>query len=61
MTANNIQAGFKINGVFPFNKHAFDLPTEKCRSFNPEEVVKVKIKVHPIVQSCTMLRKAYIK
>ena len=34
MTAKNIQAGFKISGVFPFNKHTFDLPTEKYRSFN---------------------------
>ena len=40
MTANNIQTGFKISGVFPFNKYPFDLPTEKYRSFNPEEVVK---------------------
>ena len=53
MTANNIQAGFKISVVFPFNKHPFDLPTEKYRSFNPEEVVKEsKLKyIH-----CTVLR-----
>ena len=61
ITAKNIQAGFKISGVFPFNKHPFDLPTEKYRSFNPEEVVRVKIKVHPTVQSCTMSQKAYIR
>ena len=40
MTAKNIQAGFKICGVFPFNNHPFDLPKEKHKSFKPEEVVK---------------------
>ena len=40
MTAKNIQAGFKISGVFPFNRHPFDLPEEKYKSFKPEEVVK---------------------
>ena len=51
MTAKNIQAGFKISGVFPFNKHEhpFELPTEKYRSFNPEEVVKKsKLKYIPL-------------
>ena len=37
MTAKNIQAGFKISGVFPFNRHPFELPEEKYKS---EEVVK---------------------
>ena len=40
MTAKNIHAGFKISGVFPFNRHPFDLPEEKYKSFNPEEVAK---------------------
>ena len=40
MTAKNIQAGFKISGVFPFNRHPFDLPEEKYKSFKPDEVVK---------------------
>ena len=52
MTAKNIQAGFKVTGVFPFNRHPFDLPNEKYKSFKPEEVVrKSKLKyIH-----CTVL------
>ena len=54
MTAKNMHAGFKIIGVFPFNRHPFDLPEEKYKSFNPEEVVKKSklIKIHPIIQPC---------
>ena len=49
MIAKNIQAGYKISGVFPFNKHPFELPAEKYRSFNPEEVVKKsKLKYIPL-------------
>ena len=49
MIAKNIQAGFKVSGVFPFNKHPFDLPCEAYASFKPDEVVKKsKLKYIPL-------------
>jgi len=58
MTAKNIQAGFKISGIFPFNRHPFDLPEEKCKSFKPEDVVKKsKLKYIPLYSPAPRHRK----
>ena len=59
MTAKNIQVGFKISGVFPFNKHPFELPAEKYRSFNPEEVVKKSKLKYILLYSPTPCRRRH--
>ena len=58
MTAKNIQAEFKVTGMFPFNRHPFDLPNEKYKSFRPKEVVrKSKLKYIPLYSPAPCCRR----
>lgn len=36
MTIKNIKSGFRVTGVYPFNKSAIVLPEESYEKFNPE-------------------------
>ena len=38
MSINNVTAGFKVAGVFPFNRNAVKLQSEKFKKFNPQSL-----------------------
>ena len=41
MTMKNIVSGFKVTGVYPVDRYAIKLPSERCQqSFRPESLVK---------------------
>lgn len=40
MTVSNISSGFKVTGVFPFNKHAIHLPEKNFSTFDPQDLPK---------------------
>ena len=40
MTLGNIAAGFRVTGVYPFNRNAIRLPSEEPSKFDPEALAK---------------------
>ena len=49
MSINNVTAGFKVAGVFPFNRNAVKLQSEKFKKFNPQPLSETSgIKYNPL-------------
>ena len=41
MSAKNVMSGFKVCGVYPFNREVFDVPEERYTSFKPEKLSEI--------------------
>ena len=53
MTASNVGAGFRISGIFPFNRNAVKARSEKFKSFDPEALSReTNINYIPLFSPC---------
>ena len=57
MTLKNVAAGFKVTGVFPFNRRAITLPDEKFETFRPAALIKSSgVKFVPLYSPSSLTR-----
>ena len=59
MTLPNIVAGFRVTGVYPFNRNAVCLPSEARTKFDPEALPKARTLLQPYSISAMIMYPPY--